>query len=632
MSQSQPGSIYFDLVRLHKEAAKRLSQNAFVQAMTTLETKLKLADDEHIVQTVADLYDVADQLQAADIYGIDTETTGLNVRTPQGDTIVGLGVATDKKAWYIPLFHTVREPQVPIELVREALNPSLSDPRKTAVFHNTVFDWHVLENSGFVRPKTFEDTGLAAHVLNENDSHRLKDLAKKYLHYTESAPFGELFGKLHFPALPLRYSGAYAVKDPKITLRLWLFQQPYLAMLGRLEDVYELEKAVVPVVYAMERTGFRIDLDYLADVKAKVQEEHEDALAAFQAEFPGVNPNSPKQLQELMYEQMGLAPKDKKRATDRGTIKAYLKDAPTLQRILDIREISKLLGTYVDPLLEKHVNGRIHGGFKQLGAATGRFSSSDPNLQNIPASHGSLIRGAFIPDPGFKLISVDYSQVELRILAHMSQEPSMLDAYRTGKDLHTATAAKMFGIPYEQVDPNGKERKRAKTINFGIIYGQTEIGLSESLGVTEAEAAEILEQYFASMPVLREWLDAIVRQGVRVGYVETILGRKRRLPDLQNLSPKKPAWHHAARQAKNAPIQGSSADITKKALVACYNDPQLQEWGVQILSTVHDEIIFQAPEAVAEIAGQRAKRLMENVVTLSVPLVCDVAIMDRWTA
>ncbi len=622
--------IFAELLEMQKQAGKRISQKMVVSVMTELEEKLKIGPNEHIVQTVHGLHEARDALQAAVLYSVDTETTGLHVRTSKRDQILGIGVATLEHSWYIPLFHAVREAQVPIELVREALNPIFADPTKTCVLHNTSFDWHVLETAGFIRPVTVEDTSTASHVLEENDSHRLKDLIEKYLDYHESAPFNQLFKKLSFATVPLHLSGAYAVKDPKMTLQLWQFQRPYLATLGRLDQVYQLEKDVLPVVYAMERKGFRIDLNYMNEVKEKVGKIEEETIAAFDERFPGVNPRSPKQLQQVLYQDMGLKPLDKKMSTDRKTLLRYLPQAPDLQLILDVRDNHKLLSTYVDGLMAEAVDSRIHARFNPLGAETGRFSSSDPNLQNIPAKHGSMIRGAFLPDPGYKLISVDYSQVELRILAHFSQDVSMLDAYRTGKDLHTATASDMFGIPFDQVDPNGPERKRAKTLNFGIIYGQTEYGLSDGLGVSKEEAASILDRFFAARPGLAHWLDQIVREAAAKGYVETIYGRKRRLRALREKTMKDPEWHHAARQAKNAPIQGSSADITKLALVACYNDPQLRAWGVDILSTVHDEIIFQAPEAVVDQAAERAKTLMENVIQLSVPLVCDVEIMDRW--
>ncbi len=584
------------------------------------------------------------KLQAADLFAFDTETTSLNYKEAR---IVGLSFAVEAgKAAYVPLAHDeVCVPEGKTQLNREAvlaqLQPLLESEEHKKVGQHMKYDMHVLANHGIHMRGVQFDTMLESYILDsvatrhDMDSLALKYLGHKTIHFEEIA--GKGVKQLTFNQISIDVAGPYAAEDADITLRLHQRLWPELEALPSLQKVFtDIEMPVMPVLFVMEENGALIDADKLHEQSQQIdirlqqleQEAHNEAGQVF-------NLGSPKQLGEILFEKLGLPVKKKTPKGAPSTAEEVLQeladDGYELPRlILENRGLAKLKSTYTDklPLMISPDTGRVHTSYHQAVAATGRLSSTDPNLQNIPvrSEEGRKIRQAFIAPAGYKLVAADYSQIELRIMAHLSGDAGLLSAFAEGRDIHRATAAEVFGVAENEVTDN--QRRAAKAINFGLIYGMSAFGLAKQIGVGRGEAQEYVNLYFQRYPGVREYMDSTREHAKEQGYVETIFGRRLYLPEIR--SKNAPRRQHAERTAINAPMQGSAADIIKRAMVRVYNWLPQSGFDARLLMQVHDELIVEVREDQAGDFAAELKKQMEGAAELNVPLVVEAGIGDNW--
>ena len=580
-----------------------------------------------------------ERLQAAELIAFDTETTSLNYLDAR---IVGVSFAvTPGEAAYVPLAHDY--PGAPDQLNREQaleqLRPLLEDPARLKVGQHLKYDLHVLANHGVALRGIRHDTLLQSYVLDSTTRHDLDSLAERYLnlrtiHYEDVA--GKGAKQLHFNEVALEQAGPYAAEDADVALRLHHGLWPRLETEPGLRRIYEeLEIPLIEVLARMERLGVRIDAPLLrrqSDELAKrlwalEQQAHELAGERF-------NLGSPKQLQSILFERLNL-PAGKKTpggqpSTAEDVLQELALDYPLPRVILEHRTLSKLKSTYTDRLPEQihRITGRVHTSYQQAVASTGRLSSSDPNLQNIPirSPEGRRIRQAFVPEPGWVMLAADYSQIELRIMAHLSGDEGLLQAFASGTDVHRATAAEVFGLTPVEVSP--EQRRSAKAINFGLIYGMSAFGLARQLGIERGAAQDYVNRYFTRYPGVKAYMDDTRRQAAEQGYVETVFGRRLYLPEIRARNAQN--RQAAERAAINAPMQGTAADIIKRAMLAV--DRWLQESGlpVRMLMQVHDELVFELDPAVVTEAGERIKSLMSAAAALKVALEVDIGVGGNW--
>ena len=580
------------------------------------------------------------QLSKAPLFAFDTETTSLNAMRAR---IVGVSFAVKPgEGAYVPLAHDYLDAPLQLnrEEVLEALRPLLEDPNQEKVGQNLKYDCTVLSNHGITLAGMRFDTMLESYVLDSTGSrHDMDTLALKYLgHKTISyeAVAGKGKGQLSFNEVPLEEAGPYAAEDAEVTLRLHrvLFERLQNEQARR--EVFErIEMPLVPVLSKIERTGVRVDCDMLAAQSAQLAKRTAEleAMAYEEAGAP-FNIASPKQIQEILFERLELpvlAKTPKGQPSTAESVLAELAEQHELPRlILEHRGLSKLRSTYTEklPALVNPDTGRVHTSYHQAAVATGRLSSSDPNLQNIPVrtAEGRRIREAFVPAPGMRLIAADYSQIELRIMAHLSADEGLLDAFEKGEDVHRATAAEVFGTPVEDVSSD--QRRSAKAINFGLIYGMSAFGLARQLGIERRQAQEYIDLYFERYPGVRAFMDAIRAKVREDRFVETVFGRRLFLADISSSN-------HARRQAAeraaiNAPMQGTAADLIKLAMLSV--DEWLREngCGARIIMQVHDELVLEAPESDTESVAKTVAELMASVADLAVPLKVDVGIGPNW--
>ncbi|MDK2778147.1 MAG: DNA polymerase I [Pseudomonadota bacterium] len=591
-----------------------------------------------------ELDDWLKKLQAADLFAFDTETTSLNYKEAR---IVGLSFAVEAgKAAYVPLAHDeVCIPEGKTQLNREAvlaqLQPLLESEDHKKVGQHMKYDMHVLANHGIHMRGVQFDTMLESYILDsvatrhDMDSLALKYLGHKTIHFEEIA--GKGAKQLTFNQISIDVAGPYAAEDADITLRLHQRLWPELEAQPSLQNVFtDIEMPVMPVLFAMEENGALIDADKLHEQSQQIdirlqqleQEAHNEAGQVF-------NLGSPKQLGEILFEKLGLPVKKKTPKGAPSTAEEVLQeladDGYELPRlILENRGLAKLKSTYTDklPLMISPDTGRVHTSYHQAVAATGRLSSTDPNLQNIPvrSEEGRKIRQAFIAPAGYKLVAADYSQIELRIMAHLSGDAGLLSAFAEGRDIHRATAAEVFGVTESEVTDN--QRRAAKAINFGLIYGMSAFGLAKQIGVGRGEAQEYVNLYFQRYPGVREYMDSTREHAKEQGYVETIFGRRLYLPEIR--SKNAPRRQHAERTAINAPMQGSAADIIKRAMVRVYNWLPQSGFDARLLMQVHDELIVEVREDQAGDFAAELKKQMEAAAELNVPLVVEAGIGDNW--
>ncbi len=582
-----------------------------------------------------------EQLKAAKAFAFDTETDGLDYMTAN---VVGVSFAIEEgKAAYVPVAHDYLD--VPAQLDRDwvlaQLKPLLEDPNQAKIGQNLKFDASIVARYGIEMQGIVFDTMLESYVFNSVvGRHDMDSLALRYLEH-KNISFEEIAGKgkkqLTFNQIDLAQAGPYAAEDADITLRLHNALYPKVEADEKLKHVFEtIEMPLVPVLSRMERTGVYVDSMLLGaqstEIAARLDELEKKAFEIADQEF---NLSSPKQLQAILFEKMEL-PVLKKTpsgtpSTNEEVLQELALDYPLPKLILEYRGLAKLKSTYTDklPKMVNPATGRVHTSYHQAVTATGRLSSSDPNLQNIPVRNeeGRRIRQAFVAQSGYKILAVDYSQIELRIMAHLSGDKALLDAFRHGKDIHAATAAEILGLDIEQV--SSEQRRRAKAINFGLIYGMSAFGLAKQLDMGRNEAQDYMNVYFERYPGVLEYMESTRNTASEKGYVETLFGRRLYLPDIKSRNGLR--RKAAERAAINAPMQGTAADIIKLAMIAVDHWVQQQPQDeVRLLMQVHDELVFEVKESALESVTAEVKALMEQSATLDVPLIADTGFGDNW--
>lgn len=580
-----------------------------------------------------------ERLRAADLFAFDTETTSLNYLDAR---IVGVSFAvTPREAAYVPLAHDY--PGAPDQLNRdralEQLRPLLEDGNRPKLGQHLKYDSHVLANHGIALRGIRHDTLLESYVLDSTARHDMDSLAERFLGL-RTIRFEDVAGKgakqLTFNQVALEQAGPYAAEDADVTLRLHHCLWPRLEREPAQRRLYEeLEIPLIPVLTRMERIGVRVDAASLRQQSGELAKRiWELEQQAYELAGERFNLGSPKQLQAILFERLGL-PAGKKTATGQSsTAEDVLQDLavtyPLPRVILEYRTLSKLKSTYTDRLpAQIHPRtGRVHTSYHQAVASTGRLSSSDPNLQNIPirTPEGRRIRQAFVPEPGWVMLAADYSQIELRIMAHLSGDAGLLRAFAAGIDVHRATAAEVFGVALDEVSPD--QRRSAKAINFGLIYGMSPFGLAQQLGIERGAAKGYVDRYFARYPGVKAYMDDTRRQAAERGYVETVFGRRLYLPDIRARNTQ--LRQAAERAAINAPMQGTAADIIKRAMLAVDRWLQESDFPARMLMQVHDELVFEvAGEAVVE-AGERIRAAMVTAAELRTPLEVDIGVGANW--
>ncbi|MFQ0978418.1 DNA polymerase I [Vibrio campbellii] len=582
-----------------------------------------------------------DKLKASELFAFDTETDSLDYMVAN---LVGLSFATDEGiAAYVPVAHDYLDApqQLDRDWVLAQLKPILEDDAQAKVGQNLKYDASVLARYGIEMKGIKHDTMLASYVYNSvGGKHDMDSLALRFLQHS-CISFEQIAGKgknqLTFNQIDLDEASPYAAEDADVTLRLHNRLFANIEQDEKLKTVYEeIEMPLVPVLSRIERTGVLIDDMKLSaqsvEIAARLDELEQKAYEIAEQEF---NMNSPKQLQALLFEKMGL-PVIKKTpsgtpSTNEEVLQELALDYPLPKLILEYRGLAKLKSTYTDKL-PKMINpstGRVHTSYHQAVTATGRLSSTDPNLQNIPIRNeeGRRIRQAFVAPTGYKILAVDYSQIELRIMAHLSGDQALLDAFRDGKDIHAATAAEIMGVSIEDV--SSEQRRRAKAVNFGLIYGMSAFGLAKQLGIPRGEAQAYMDKYFERYPGVMQYMEDTRSAASEQGFVETIFGRRLHLPEIQSRNGMR--RKAAERAAINAPMQGTAADIIKKAMLLV--DQWIQEEGngrVKLLMQVHDELVFEVEESSLSEIESKVQNLMESAAELKVPLVAEAGHGDNW--
>jgi DNA polymerase-1 len=593
------------------------------------------AGDYETVRTAQQLEKVLHAVQKAKTFCLDSETTALN---PLDAQLVGVSLAVEEgKAWYIPVGHRSEDasPHLSRDQVLAALRTLLEDPALSMIGQNSKYDIMVLAQYDLWPRNLVGDTMLASYLLNPTKRHNLTDLAWEHLQYrmlTYEAVTDN--GKKNFAEVAVAEATRYSGEDADITLRLAHRLFPRVREEGMESLFAAVEVPLAAVLARMELAGIRIDRELLAALSSEFGQHRRELEAEIYAlageEF---NLSSPQQLQTILFDKLGL-PRGKKTktgsSTDSSVLEALAEKFPLPAKILAYRAFTKLQNTYVDalPKLIHPKTGRIHTSFNQTATATGRLSSSNPNLQNIPvrSEEGRRIRTAFVPEPGHVLLSADYSQIELRLLAHLSQDPVLLESFRRGQDVHARTAAELFEVPVEAVSAD--QRRQAKTINFGIIYGMGAQRLARSLDIPFKTAQAYITQYFARYHGIKDYMDGVLTAARKRGYVTTLQGRRRYVPDLQSKNTQLAAA--AERMAINTPIQGTAADLIKMAMVAIDRRLMQERLRTRMLLQVHDELLFEVPEKEIRRVKKLVQEIMEGVMSLRAPLQVDLGTGANW--
>ncbi len=640
---------------LTKRMADQLGQEAPAITEATAETAAPIEavpferEKYTCVRSADELQPWIDQIHQRGWVAVDTETTGLDSMVVD---LVGISLCVEAgEACYIPLTHRaaaaddlfgsdeLAEGQMPVTTALEMLKPVLEDPAIMKIGQNMKYDAKIFARQGIdVAP--IDDTMLMSYALNGGKhNHGMDTLSERYLDHTP-IPIKPLLGggksAITFDKVPISDAVPYAAEDADITLRLWQVFKPQLHV-SKVTTVYEtLERPLVPVLAKMEMDGIKVDRDTLS----RMSNAFAQKMAGLEAEIHALagrpfNVGSPKQLGEILFDEMGIEGGKKGKTGAYATGADILEDLASTHdlpaRVLDWRQLSKLKSTYTDAL-QDHINadtGRVHTSYLQTGANTGRMASSDPNLQNIPvrSEEGRRIREAFIPEPGNVLLSLDYSQIELRILAHIAEIDALKQAFADGLDIHAMTASEMFGVPLDEMTPD--IRRQAKAINFGVIYGISGFGLARNLRIPRAEAQGFIDRYFERFPGIRTYMDATVEFAKEHGYVQTLFGRRIHTPEI---AAKGPRAGFAKRAAINAPIQGTAADVIRRAMIRM--PEAIAHLPARMLLQVHDELLFEVPEAAVEETISTARAVMENAadpaVHLDVKLIVDAGRGANW--
>ncbi len=595
-------------------------------------------DGYRAVLTESDLLEMVAALESSERFAFDTETTGLD---PLRADLVGLSFAvTAGEAWYVPVAHRylgVPE-QLPLDVVLTAIRPLLNSTRHLKIGQNLKYDILVLARAGVEVTAPLYDTMLASYLANSAaKSHGMDSLAAELLNY-RCISYSEVAGsgknKVCFDEVEVEKATVYAAEDADITLRLYEKLVPLVDEQEQADLFNDVEMALLPVLIEMEQIGIRIDPEFLGGLSAELAKKlavletqiHELAGSSF-------NIGSPKQLGEVLFERLGL-PKGKKTktgwSTDVEVLNKLSEEHDIAAKILEYRSLAKLKGTYTDalPRLIHPETGRIHSSFNQAVTATGRLSSSDPNLQNIPirSEEGRRIREGFIPSEGCLLLAADYSQVELRVLAHMADEPALKEAFARGEDIHRRTASEVLGLFPEMV--TDEQRRQAKAINFGVIYGMSAFGLAKQLDISRREAQAFIDTYFERYPGIRTFMDRCIAEARAKMYVTTMLGRRCAIPEIN--SKNGAVRGYAERNAINYPVQGSAADIIKVAMVHIARRLVAEGLKTRMLLQVHDELVFDVPQTELEQVTAMVREEMEGAVDISVSLLVEIGSGRNW--
>ncbi len=610
----------------------------------------------HLARTLDDVKKLCASLKSAPIFAFDTETTGVD---PMRASLVGLSFSAEERdAWYVPvrteafagtetggLFEGENAlPPVghlasalPWDSVRKLIQPILEDPSKKKVAQNAKYDSLVLLQHGIEVQGLVFDTMVASYVLRADGQHNLDALAVGMLNY-RMISYEDMTGKGRtqkaITEVPLEKLAEYSAEDADITLRLYGLMKKNLREQGLLKLCEEMEFPLIEVLVRVEATGVSLDTEHLAGMSKEmerqlqnlVKEIHHDAGQSF-------NINSTQQLSDILFTKLGLPAQKKTKtglSTDVSVLEALREAHPIVEKLLEFRQLTKLKSTYVDalPSLINPRTGRVHTSYNQTVAATGRLSSSDPNLQNIPirSETGRQIRAAFVPSKGNLLLSADYSQIELRVMAHMSGDESLIQAFRDKEDIHATTAVKVFGVAPSDV--TREMRRKAKEVNFGIMYGIGPFGLKTRLGISQGEAQDIIKRYFERFPKVRQYINDTLRDARANGYVTTMFGRRRHFPDIT--SRNSAVRSNAERAAINMPIQGSAADMIKLAMIQIDEDIRKGNLKCRMILQVHDELVFETSKGEASKLGALVQERMQHAVELKVPVEVEIGTGENW--
>lgn len=597
---------------------------------------VRASDMYRCVQTEEEFQKVLQGIEKTGEFGFDLETTSLN---PREAKLCGVAISFDPAyGYYIPTGHNGFGAQLSEARVLSGLRPFLESEKFRKIGQNLKYDFSVLQELGIKAHGIGADTMVAAYVLDPEGRHNLETLAGRYLNY-QVTTYEQVCGKgkdqISFQDVPLEVATRYSAEDAVIALRLWHVLKPMLEGEGLMKIFTDVDLPLVGILAAMEEQGVCIDGDWLKKLSHEFQKEltRIEEKVSHYTQGP-INLNSPKQLAHLLFEELKLPPQTKTKtgySTDAKVLEALedLHEVPKL--LIEYREIAKLKGTYVDtlPLQRDAKTGKIHASFHQTVAATGRLSSSDPNLQNIPVKteRGLKIRRAFIASPGNVLLSADYSQIELRLLAHMSGDQELVRSFQKDEDVHRRTASEIFGIVPEKVDD--RQRGIAKAINFGLMYGKTAFGLAQELKISRKEAADVIDRYFKRYHGVKTYLDQAVLAAKEKGYVTTVLGRKRPLRDIQSTNPMLRA--NAERMAMNTPIQGTAADLMKLAMIDIDRRLKAGNYASKLIVQVHDEVLLDCPEEEVDEVSKLVCASMEEAMKLSVPLRVNSSVASNWS-
>lgn len=662
-----------DMKKFTKSHALRLYQELVIKRREHMIKEMinKRPDNYILVTKEHQLKVLVKHLKQEKIISLDTETTGLNIfgiGGKEADKIVGI-VLTLPNAdlhYYVPFGHTTGEEQLPESLVFEYLAPFLESEDLLKVLHNAKYDIHMLANHGIEMGGFHFDTMVAMSILNENEtSYALKNLANKYGkffgYHDSSATYEELFGKGGFEGTPLDIGSIYASKDGHLT---WLFYQFIMENFEKQPELkanyFEIEQPITLVSVEMERNGFLIDLEYATEYAKELDTEVTKLEKELVKHFGNINVNSPVQLADVLYNKLKLTDVSKKRSTDAKTLKKLTGEHEGIATLLKYRDLKKLLSTYVIPLPEKvDDSGRLHGQFKQAGTVTGRFSSSDPNLQNLPKKARKLIKAG----DGRLIIGIDFSQIEPRVLASMSQDEVFMIPYTTGRDLYSSIGSQVFNKPIEECGDGSPERKASKVILLGVMYGMSPKALADMLGIPQYEAEKFVNDFFESYQGVKAFVKQKNYEADTTGYVKTLFNRKRRfighkevaeayhavvnrikaenggefpktLADASR-SSRQAYWKVAGkygvvqRQSVNAVVQGTASEIMKKAMIKLWR--HCKKMGYKFLATVHDEVLIDVPENITLEEIEELEKIMCEAVTLDgIPIKVDTALMRVW--
>lgn len=593
-----------------------------------------------LIDTLEGVEKLARQLEQQQAFVFDLETDSLDFMQAR---IAGIALSwKEKEGWYIPIEHP--DYHLPQDQVFELLGSVFANPKKKKIAQNIKFDAAILQRHGVEIKGLYFDTMIAAYLINPGGQHKLDKLSEKYLNY-EMIHIGELIGtgrkQKKMTDIPALEVVRYAAEDADITFRLYNVLRPKIHEMGMDDLFYNLEMPLVEVLMGMEEHGVRLDTRLLRELSEKLGKQADELeQSIYRDAGEEFNLNSPQQLGPILFDKLEIhkelnlrkPPKTKtgQYSTAESILERYAAH-PIIDRILSYRKLVKLKNTYLDalPQLVNPQTGRVHTSYNQTVAATGRLSSSNPNLQNIPirTEIGREIRKAFIAsDENSVILSADYSQIELRIMAHLSQDENMIESFRQNLDIHAATAAQIFDIPLDQVTSD--HRRKAKEINFGIIYGMSRYGLAARLDISVDEAEEFIIDYFATYPKIKLYMEAAIKMARDKGYVETMLHRRRYLPEIK--STNRQIREFAERTAINTPIQGSAADLIKKAMIEVHRFMKNEETPAQMLLQVHDELVFEVRESAAEAFAHKVRGIMAGAFKLRVPIVVDSGIGKNW--